>query len=319
MNKTRPSLLAAALTAVLACVAPASAADTAQAASGKHVPLLWKVSDADNSLYLLGSIHVLKKSDYPLSTEVDAAFDDAEHVMFEVDLATLRSQEAGAAFGKYAGFADGRKLSDVLSADTLQKLDTAIKAGGASLAQIEGMEPWALSLTMLVGVVQALGFEADAGVDQHIDGRARAAGKSISALETLDEQFGALDGAPMSEQVAGLTEFLNKPADTVTQLKTLHEAWLKGDAALIDKQLRAEMAVKSPHGYQLLNVARNDAWVPKLEARLNAHGSDDTLAVVGALHLLGEDGVVEKLRAKGYKVERVCSACSPSAGNSGKH
>jgi uncharacterized protein len=306
------SLLAAAMSAALLFNAQATAGDSAQTTS-RHVPLLWKVSDADNSLYLLGSIHLLKKSDYPLSADIDAALDDAEHVMFEVDLAALRSAEAGTAFVKYAMFADGRKLGDVMPAEAMQKLDTMVKAGGGSLAQVETMEPWALSITTFMGVAQALGFDPNSGVDTHIEGRAKATGKPISALETLDDQFRALDGAPMNEQVAGLTEFLNNPTDSAKELNALHDAWLKGDADFIDKRLRAEMAVESPQGYKLLNVDRNDAWVPKLEARLKDHGSDDTLAVVGALHLLGDDGVVEKLRAKGYKVERVCSACAPAA------
>ena len=72
------------------------------------------------------------------------------------------------------------------------------------------------------------------------------------------------------------------------------------------------MAQKSPVSYKLVNVDRNNAWMSTLEQRLKAAGSDDTLAVVGTLHLLGDDGVVEKLRAKGYRVERVCSVCTPA-------
>ena len=72
----------------------------------------------------------------------------------------------------------------------------------------------------------------------------------------------------------------------------------------------ADMKKEYPRLYQRINVARNDAWVPKIRQRLTQSGTDDTLVVVGALHLLGPDGVVEKLRAKGYKVERICSACA---------
>jgi uncharacterized protein YbaP (TraB family) len=74
--------------------------------------------------------------------------------------------------------------------------------------------------------------------------------------------------------------------------------------------MAADMKREYPQLYRHINVERNDAWVPKLEQRLRDPGKDDTLVVVGALHLLGSDGVVEKLRAKGYRVERICSACS---------
>ena len=77
--------------------------------------------------------------------------------------------------------------------------------------------------------------------------------------------------------------------------------------------MRAEMAAKSPQSYKLLDVDRNNAWLPQIEKRLTGSTSNDTLVVVGALHLLGSDGVVEKLRARGYRVERICSACTSPA------
>lgn len=288
---------------------PAAAAPAASTASSSHVPLLWKVSDNDNSLYLLGSIHVLKTSDYPLSADVDAAFADAEHVMFETDLDALKSPETAALFLKHANFEDGRKLGDVMPAEAMQKLDTVLKAGGGSLAQVEGLEPWALNISITLGIVQALGFSTDAGVDLHIAGRAKAAGKPITWLESPEDQLRALGNAPMQEQVDGLVKFLDDPSRTVTDIRELHRDWLNGDIEAMDREMRVRMAEESPVGYRLLNVDRNNAWMPKLEARLKDHGSDDTLAVVGALHLMGADGVIEKLRAKGYTVERVCTAC----------
>lgn len=297
--------------ALAACCGPAFAANPAPAAAAEtHTPLLWKVSDNDNSLYLLGSIHVLKKSDYPLSSDIDRAFDDAEHVMFEVDLPSLTTPESQAMFAKAMTFSDGRTLSEVLSPQGREKLEAMLKVGGGTMAQVEQLEPWAMSLTFTMGIFQALGFQAEAGVDKHIDERARAAGKPISALETLADQLAAMDGAPMAEQVAGLEEFVADPSATVKKAQLLHRVWRAGDVDTIDREMRAELAKKSPQSYKLLNVDRNNAWMGALEARLKDQTQDDTLAVVGALHLLGSDGVVEKLRAKGYRVERICSVCA---------
>ena len=86
-------------------------------------------------------------------------------------------------------------------------------------------------------------------------------------------------------------------------------AWREGDIDGIREGMAAEIRAKYPKLYQHINVDRNDAWLPKIEQRLAA-GEDDTLLVVGALHTLGEDGIVHKLEARGYKVERICSACS---------
>ena len=99
----------------------------------------------------------------------------------------------------------------------------------------------------------------------------------------------------------------------VRQLQDMHGWWRAGDVAKLDSEMRAEMARKTPESYRLLDVGRNDAWLPKIEARLKDSRADDTLVVVGTLHLLGEDGLVEKLRAKGYSVERMCEGCEAPA------
>ena len=93
----------------------------------------------------------------------------------------------------------------------------------------------------------------------------------------------------------------------------MHAWWRSGDVERLDTGMRADMARKSPQSYKLLDVDRNNAWLPQIEKRLTGSTSNDTLVVVGALHLLGSDGLVEKLKAKGYKVERVCDACEAAA------
>lgn len=276
------------------------------------VPLLWKVSDADSALYLLGSFHMLKPGDYPLSADVDAAFEDAESLLFEVDPSTLNAPDTVAKFQAASGYADGRTLSQVLPAGTRAKLEKLLAASGGSIDKVEAAEPWFVNLSLLLGVSQALGFRQDQGVDRHLMARAAEAGKPVAGLEGIDDQLAALDGVPHSEQIAGLDEFLSDPGKAVADFRSLHAAWRAGDAATLDHRFRREMAEKTPASYRLVNVARNDAWVPKLEERLAGSG-EDTLAVVGALHLLGSDGVVEKLRARGYSVERICSACIAGA------
>lgn len=93
------------------------------------------------------------------------------------------------------------------------------------------------------------------------------------------------------------------------ETQRLHAAWRAGDVQALSDGLVADMKRQYPALYQRINVARNEAWLPKLQARLDGPGQEDTLVVVGALHLLGSDGVVEKLRAAGYAVERICKAC----------
>lgn len=286
---------------------------TAQTAT-PAVPMLWKVSDADNSVYLLGSFHLLRESDYPLPVEFDRAFEDAESLLFEVAPAEMADpQKLMAAMQKVTGYSDGQSLSKVMSKASRDKLAALLKTAGQPQAAIDAMEqaePWSISLGMALGMMQAMGFKAELGIDQHFMQRSARDGKPTGGLETIEVQLGALDAAPYAEQVLSLEEFLDDPGKSRVEMEKLHGAWRAGDVDTIDREMRAEMASKTPVSYRLVNTARNDAWLPQIEARLKAPGStDDTLVVVGVLHLLGSDGLVEKLRARGYAVERLCDAC----------
>ena len=287
----------------------------APTSSTAPVPLLWKVSDRDNTLYLLGSLHLLKPSDYPLSSDVDRAFDDAEKVVFEVALEELSDPATAQKFMLAARYADDRRLSTVVPPVLREKLDRLLARQGGSIAAIDGFEPWFVNLSLTLGMAAAQGFKAEIGLDQHLARRAVEAGKATGALESIDFQLAALDASPMDEQVAGLVDFVDRFAEMPGVLDELHSAWRLGDAARLEQLTRVEMQEKAPASYRIMNVQRNDAWLPQLQAMLDGQGKgNDVLAVVGSLHLLGSDGVVEKLRAKGYTVDRLCSACTATAG-----
>ena len=311
-----PRLLTLALAAAFALPAhadqtikPASPVASAPVAKGVARPVLWKVSDADNDVYLLGSFHLLKTDDYPMPVEIDRAFDDAESLLFEIDPREMTAPETAATMQKYMAYEDGQSLSKVLPKATLERLGTLVSASGSSVLALEQSEPWAVSLGLVIGVSQAIGLKADLGLDRHLMDRAAKAGKRASGLETVDDQMKAMDAVPYAEQAQGLDEFLLDPKKAIQQLQDMHAWWRTGDVDRLDKDMRAEMAAKSPQSYKLLDVDRNNAWLPQIEKRLTDSKSDDTLVVVGTLHLLGADGLVEKLKAKGYKVERVCEAC----------
>ncbi|QSX77341.1 TraB/GumN family protein [Agrilutibacter solisilvae] len=302
--------------ALLACalIAPAvyaltPASDAAPASSPTHPPL-WKVSDKDNSLYLLGSFHLLKTSDYPLSQDVEAAFADAESLVFEVTPAELADPANAAKMQAAAGYSGDQRLSTVLPADVRDKL--VARMGEAAFAQLDPYEPWFINLQMLLATASQMGFQFDKGLDNHLMQRAAQAGKPTSGLEGIESQFKVMESAPMSEQVAGLKDLVDNPAEMPRMLNQMHGAWRSSDDATLTALMLKEMREKTPVSYRLMNVQRNDAWLPKLRLLLDKGGKDDALVVVGTLHLLGEDGLVRKLRASGYTVERICTGCGGS-------
>ena len=295
---------------------------SAPAASAKSppVPLLWKVSDNDSSLYLLGSFHMLLPGDYPLSKDVDAAFADSGDVVFEIPPEEMSSPTLAIRMGQAALRADGKQLDSALPAATAKRLDAwmernadAMRKAGMPDQMLQLFEPWFVGLTVSVVEMGKQGLDPKLGLDQHFSADAQAAKKPTSGLETGDEQIAFLDGMGEAEQVQFLDETLQEAADGSKEVARLHAAWRAGDADTLWNGMAVEMRDEYPALYKRINVARNDAWVPKLEQRLRGSHDANTLVVVGSLHLLGSDGVVEKLRARGYKVERICGACATPA------
>ena len=312
-----PTLIAATLiVAVAHAAAPHSLTPHAVTLVAPPVPLLWKISDADNSVYLLGSFHLLKPEDYPLSKDVDAAFADAKSLVFEIPPQEIASPELAMQMGQAALRADGTRLDSDLSPALAQKLKAWLAANDASLQKtgfqprmLQLFEPWFVGLTVSIVEMTDRGLDPKLGLDQHLAAQAKASGKPTSGLETGVQQIAFLDSMDHDEQLQFLDEALSQSQEGRQEVEKLHAAWRAGDVATLWNGMAVDMRQHYPKLYRHINVERNDAWVPKIEQRLKTPGHDDTLVVVGALHLLGNDGVVEKLRAHGYKVERICSAC----------
>ena len=153
------------------------------------------------------------------------------------------------------------------------------------------------------------GLDPESGLDRYLMTRAAEAGKPAQGLESAAAQIQMLADMSADEQNQLLREALEQAEVGDEQVMRLHESWRNGDAATLLRDMAEPMKRDYPALYARINVERNDAWLGPLQQRLR-DGQGTTLVVVGALHLLGNDGVVEKLRALGYKVERICSACA---------
>lgn len=321
-HSRKPSLLGALALAGLSILLPASAfADTARsstaAKASTHVPLLWKVTGEDSTVHLLGSFHLLRPDDYPLSPDVDAAFNDAEKLVFELSPEEMASPSLAMQMGQAALRTDGTQLNSELPPETVAALQAWVEGNGEILArmQLNGQvlqmfEPWFAGLMVTMAELMKHGLDPTLGMDHHLAQRATQAGKSTRGLETGAEQIAFLDGMEKEEQLQFLQEALKSGEEGQQEVEKLHGAWRNGDADLLWNEMAVEMRAQFPRLYHRINVERNDAWLPKIEALLKGADAQDSLVVVGALHLLGEDGVVEKLRAKGYRVERICSNCA---------
>ncbi len=288
---------------VIAALLLATVAGAAHAEPPK--PLLWKVSDADNSIYLLGSFHLLKDSDYPLADSTYAALADAEQVVFELSPQEMNDPAMGQKMGAAARRTDGKTLQQSLPEDTWNQLSAYTAKRGLPIANFQPFEAWFVSLLVSVTEMQRFGLDPEKGLDKHFAARAQKAGKPVRGLETGDQQIALFDGMDPKEQLQALQDTLSEVAEMESEIGKMHALWRAGDGDALFQATGAEMKLQYPALYQRINVQRNQAWLPRLAAMLDDSASDDTLVVVGALHLLGDEGVVALLKAKGYTVERL--------------
>jgi uncharacterized protein YbaP (TraB family) len=288
----------------VACAALLAAA-TGCARAEPPVPLLWEVSDNDNSVFLLGSFHALQASDYPLAPAVDVAFADAERLRFELDPAVMASPELPLQLAAAGRLPAGQTLQSTLPPATWAKLEAYGQAHGMPVQTFAPMQPWFVALLITSAEMMRMDLDPKQGLDTQLAARATAAGKPTAGLETAADQIGAFETMTREEQEQMLLEILDDSANFDTQMREMHTLWRRGDANGLYDRMGADLRTKYPRLYNRINVERNESWVPKLRKLLDGETKDDTLVVVGALHLLGKDGVIEKLKKSGYRVRRL--------------
>jgi len=286
---------------------PALAQDARGAAAAAHPaiqgdgPALWVIRDADSTLYLFGSVHVLRPSVGWASARVNSAFDSADQIWFEIS--NPDDQAAILPLIQQYGLSPQTPLSSLLNADDIQKLDAAARTIGATAAQMDPMRPWLVGLTLSVAPLVKAGYDPASGVELALKARAEAAGKPIHAFETIDQQVRMLATLPEDVQVAFLRQTLEDFDDATAMLDGLVDAWAKGDVAGIEKVGLEDMRVEAPAVYQALLVERNTDWAGQIQTLLE--GSGTAFIVVGAAHLAGPDSVQSILAQRGVQAVRV--------------
>jgi uncharacterized protein YbaP (TraB family) len=251
------------------------------------------------TVYLLGSVHLLSADAATLPPEVDSAFAHSRTLTLEtsLDSAMKRAPELMAR----GRFADGKTLRGCLSPAAATKVDSMLHAYGLSLDQLNGFKPWFVSMLMAQLAMQKLNLQPQYGVDMQLNTRAKQAEKPVLGLESVDFQMGLLDGLSAADQERMLLES-DTPDVAAKELGAIRDAWSHGDAAGLDSLINARLG-EAPAVFDAMVGSRNRAWIPKIEAMIQ--GRDDALVVVGAGHLVGKQGVVAMLRAKGYAVDQM--------------
>jgi uncharacterized protein YbaP (TraB family) len=263
---------------------------------------IWKASRGQSVVYLVGSVHLLSKDYYPLSPALDKAFKECDLLVEELHLGQMAQVESQMTILMRGMLPSGQTLDKVVSPATFRLVSERVKSLGLPLEPLTRFKPWALALTLLGLEWQAAGFDAELGLDKHFYDEAVAAGKEVQGLETIEFQISRFDDLSMEEQDRMLSSTLAELETEKASVTTLANAWKAGDAATVERIVLQELR-KEPGMYQRLLVDRNKDWLPKIEALFARKGR--TFVVVGAAHLVGSDGLLTMLKAKGYSIEQL--------------
>jgi uncharacterized protein YbaP (TraB family) len=290
--------MSARLTALLAAAALAFTSTPGEAAERSVV---WSVRGEHNTVYLFGSIHVLRPGDVGLPRAAQAAYDDAEQLVMEIDMddpAIADPLAMAAQMQRYAQLPPGQSLESVLGAD-YATVAAHVQEAGLDISTFDGFAPWFVGMLILQLEVTKRGFDPAHGIEQQVTDRAVADRKPILGLETPADQFAVLAGLSLPEQKRFLLMTLEETESADARLDELLTAWRTGDTATLARVLSDEFD-EFPELYRPLTEDRNRAWVEQLAGLLDDR--DDYLVVVGALHLVGRNSVVDLLRQRGYRV-----------------
>lgn len=287
LMRTRPLLLLA----LAALAAPLSAQTS-----------VWKVTHGRNTLYLGGTCHVLRPSDFPLPPEYDSAYAAATELVFETELSRMREPATQQLLLKEGLYRDGTTIDKVISPEAWAAVERHCQAMGLPAANLRQFKPWMLTVMITVIELQKLGV-TDEGVDLHLHKRATADQKQVSGLEAFEEHIGFITSLGRGQESEMVLNTINELHEIPEMFPKLVAAWRKGELAELEELMLREMRQKYPNIYAELIVKRNQAWLPRLEAMLATKPVEFVL--VGAGHLAGEDGLVTALRARGCTVEQI--------------
>jgi uncharacterized protein len=272
-----------------------SANPGARADDGHHI--FWEVKGRHNTVYLLGSVHMLKAADSALAPAALRAYAASKVLVMELDLNGASAESLLESDNELEMLPEGQTLAQAVGPQLYAQLLARAQPLGLEPDIISHFQPWFAALMVQQLELAKSGFDAAAGVDEQFALMAQADQKPIIGLETIDEQLGFFAHLSLEQQRQFLRSTLQDSATAESESNAVVSAWQRGDTVKLEQLLR-EGSRESPDLYRLLTTERNRRWLPKITQLLN--GDDNYLVIVGALHLIGHDGVIELLQRQGF-------------------
>jgi len=272
------------------------------AAEGGHPLSLWQINGAHNRVYLLGSIHLLRKQDHPLPSAIYAAYDDADKLIMELDMDDMDPVEGQILSNELGMIHDGRTLGDLMGDDDYREAERLAAVADIPIALLAQSEPWYAAMTVEIMMLMRMGFNPALGIENEMLERASTDRKEILGFETMRQQLEFLDGLSPEAQREMLLQTLSESTGMRETMDAMIAAWRTGDVEYLEQNLLSDMQ-DYPELNDVIVVQRNIDWTNRIEDLLD--DAEDYLIVVGALHLVGDSGVPRLLEARGHKVTQL--------------
>jgi uncharacterized protein YbaP (TraB family) len=263
---------------------------------------VWAIRGAHNTVYLAGSVHLLRSRDATLPAAFDRAYKDADALVMEIDLDDLDPAAAQTWMLEHGMIGDEKTLGDIVGKQRYQRVEQEGNRLGVPVEALQRLEPWLVAMTLAQLQYMKLGFDPEQGVEKQLERKAQADHKEITGLETLDEQLGLLANMSTDDQAKFLDLTLEEMHEMEGETDSLLSAWRAGNAQKLASMLSDEYKV-APVLYRTLVADRNKRWMPQIEKLLKS--DKDYLVVVGALHLVGTGGLLELTKARGYEAKQL--------------
>lgn len=263
---------------------------------------VWAIHGDHNTVYLAGSIHLLKAEDSSLPSGFDRAYKGSKAIVMELAIDKIDPTATAQWMMENGMLKDGVTLRATIGDERYARVSKEAARLGIPMEAADMLQPWVLGLQLVEMQYMQLGFDPQKGVEQQLEHQAQADGKPISGLETMDEQLGVLQGMSKSDQARFLDMTVTEMHDVASETQSVVTAWRSGDAAKLAALLSDEYK-SFPNLYRALVTERNKRWVQQIEKLL--HGNQDVFVVVGALHLVGDGGLLELIRHDGFKPEQL--------------
>jgi len=261
---------------------------------------LWVAEKDGTRVYLVGSLHVLPRSVSPAKPALISAFYDSQRVLFEIATAGSASPEIDDFFRRNGTYQNNDRLERHLTTDARDMVKLVLPLFNLRWEDVQNHKPWLLGLRLQQSLMKSRGFAARAGVDDYFESLAQKKGKPIAGLETAREHIGFFSAMSDAEQSASLVEDIEGLVWLRQDLEMMGRMWQLGAVDVFEKGLASHQ--KSKQGRRLFRD-RNMRWVPQI-ARL-LQGKENAMVIVGLGHLVGDDGLVTLLRARGYAVHQM--------------